>query len=212
MDKQDGKLPPGKSQEAGRTKILEAARSLFRSKIRHEISRQEIARSAGVVPGLMTYHFASNRDLVFAAVEPVLAEAISKLFVAIESSATLEDRFEQVIVLFLDFAERDAPLLDIFLEYATATSDENAQALIGSTVDKLGRFFAQAVDAGLIARDTNPRFLLLALWGMCRLVAGAQPVPLIVLDADVPPSRKRQQEADLILNLVLRGVGRPRDP
>jgi AcrR family transcriptional regulator len=195
-------------RDAGREKLLEAARTLFRAKTKYEVSRLEIARAAGVTPALLTYYFEDNRQLVLAATQPILAEAIAKLFTAIDSELPCPDRLHRVVTLFLDFAEHNAPLLDIFVDAAVDGHDHAAQMLIGSTLEKLSGFFAEAVEAGIIAPDVNPRFFLLALWGMCRLVGGAQPIALGAFASTTDPADLRRVQADLILDLALNGAGK----
>lgn len=195
------------ARDVGRQKILDAARALFRANIKHEVSRQDIARHAGVAPALMTYYFQSNWDLVFAVTRPILAQEISDLTKVIDSSASCEERLRRVIESFIDFAHHNAPLLDIFVAASIESGDQDAQLLIGSILDKLGQFFNQAVEVGVVAKETNPRFLLLALWGMCRLVGGAQPYPLPIIDPEMQIDNLQQLQADLILKLVMHGAG-----
>ena len=183
-----------------------AARKFFRTKVRPEVSRKEIARLAGATPALMSYHFASNAELVLGAAEPILAQAISKLVAVIEGPGLLEARLRQIIGLFIDFAQTDAMLLDVFVVTVMESADPDKQILILSCIEKLSLFISECVEANLMSRDTNPRFLLLALWGICRLVAEVPTLPFSIFDPGSDPRQQRETVSDLILNLVLHGT------
>lgn len=204
--KQDKRRQSRGARDSGREKLLEAARDFFRTNTRPEVSRQEIARLAGATPALMSYHFASNAELVLGAAQPILAQAIGKLIAVIDGPEPLEVRFRQIIGLFIDFARSDAILLDVFVVTIMEHADQGGQMLILSCIDKLSHFFGECVDASLMSRDTNPRFLLLALWGICRLVAEVPTLPFSIFDPGSDPRQQRETVSDLILNLVLHGA------
>lgn len=195
-----------RAAQDGRERLIDAARTLFRSKVRREVSRLDIARHAGVVPGLVTYYFESNAELVLAVTRPVLSEAIAKLVAALDAPASLEARLERSAVLFIDFARRNGALLDLFVEAVTESSDESGHALIHSCIDRLERFFREMVDARLVASDTDPTLLLMTMWGMCRLVGETPPLPLKNVRPDAGLGERTATEARFIAKLILQGA------
>lgn len=206
MTARDRQRRPRGARDVGREKLLTAARGLFRSRAKHEISRQDIARKAGMTPALMTYYFDTKADLVLAATKPVVAEAIAELMAVLDQQAPFPVRFREVILHFMDFAARNAPILDLFIESTLESGDEEARNLIVTCLDRLGNFFAAAVEAGAISRDTNPRFLLLTLWGTCRSVGEESPIPFQVIEGTSSRHALREMHADLILGLTLHGI------
>lgn len=197
------------ARDAGREKLLDAARALFRSKVRYEVSRQDIARHAGLTPALLTYYFATKADLVLAVTRPVMTEAIAKLVAVLESPLPLEERLKQSVVLFIDFARENSPILDLFVEAVLEGGSKSDQVLIDSCLEKLGRFFTEAVQAGLIAEDTHPRLLLLSMWGMCRLVGETPPIPIRIAALEAGLEGQKDADAEFITGLILRGTKPP---
>ena len=99
--------PRARGAQDGRRRHVDSAREIFRSRIRLDVSRLDIARHAGVAPGLMTYHFATSAELVFAVAKPILTEAIDKLFTALDSHHAAEERLKQTAVLFMNLARME---------------------------------------------------------------------------------------------------------
>ena len=91
----------------GRRRLVDSAREIFRLRIRLDVSRLDIARHAGVAPGLVTYHFPSNAALVFAVAKPFLTEAIDRLFTSLDSHHAAEERLKQTAILFMNFARME---------------------------------------------------------------------------------------------------------
>ena len=201
-----GPFAKARGAQDGRRRLIDSARAIFRSKIRLEVSRLDIARHAGVAPGLVTYHFASNAELVLAVTRPVLTEAIEKLFSALDTHQTVEERLEQSAVLFIDFARSNAPLLDVFVEAVTESGDEGGQALIHACIDRLERFFLEMVEARLVAPETDPTLLLMAMWGMCRLIGQTPPLPLKNVRPEAGRDERTATEARFITRVILQGA------
>lgn len=203
-----GKHPENKIRNAqdGRERLIESARAIFRSKVRREVSRLDIARHAGVVPGLVTYYFENNADLVLAVTRPVLSEAIGKLVEALNAPVSIEDRLEQSAVLFIDFARDNGTLLDLFVEAVTESGDESGQELIHACIDRLERFFTEMVEARLVSSETDPILLLMTMWGMCRLVGETPPLALKNVRPDAGLDERTTAEARFITKLILRGA------
>lgn len=158
----------------------------------------------------MSYHFSDNAELVLAATRPVMAEAISKLFAVLDEQTTLETRLRDILGLFIDFARVNGALLDIFVE--AIAQDEAGQALVQQCLARLNGFFTEAVEAQLFSTDSNPRFLLLALWGMCKLVAELPSLPYAIFDPGLSLDEQRRAEIELILKLMLHGVSASKTP
>ena len=158
----------------------------------------------------MSYHFSNNAELVLAATRPVMAEAISKLFAVLDERTSLETQLRDILGLFIDFARVNGALLDIFIE--AIAQDEAGQALVQQCLARLNGFFEEAVDAQLFSTDSNPRFLLLALWGMCKLVAELPSLPYAIFDPGLSLDEQRRAEVELILKLMLHGVSASKTP
>lgn len=89
------------SQEERRTQILEHARRLFSGKHPAAVSVEDVAREAGVTPGLVHHYFATKRGLYLAVVremlrggEPPVPEAAP--------GASLEDLLAESVERWLD--------------------------------------------------------------------------------------------------------------
>ncbi len=155
----------------------------------------------------MTYYFATKADLVLAATLPVMNKAVGDLFSVIDLPESFDLRFRKIIMQFISFAHENASLLDLFVEASMESGNKEAHNLINSCLHKLSIFLALAVEAGVIAQNTNPSFVLLALWGTCRSIGERVRFPIQVFDVDMPIEDVRTAQANLILNLFLRGTG-----
>lgn len=204
--KKQGEKQSRANRDAGRERLLDAARTLLRSKVTREVSRQKIARAAGLAPALVTYYFATKSDLVLAVTRPIMADAITKLLTAIDAPEPLEARLRRSIELFIDFARENGPILDLFVEAVLESGNESERALVDDCLDKLGLFLGQAIQAGLVAPNTKPRLLLLAMWGMCRLVGETPPLPVRIGEPETEIEAQRQAEVAFITALILRGA------
>ncbi|MDX7952601.1 TetR/AcrR family transcriptional regulator [Lichenihabitans sp. Uapishka_5] len=198
--------PKTRNPQDGRERLIESARAIFRSKVRREVSRLDIARHAGVAPGLVTYHFNSNAQLVLAVTRPVLGQAIAELFAALDAPLTVEERLNISAILFIDFAQLNGALLDLFVEAVTETGDEEGQALIHACIERLEQFFAEMVAARFVSADIDPVLLLMAMWGMCRLVGETPPLPLKNVRPNAGIEERTVAEARFITKLILQGV------
>jgi AcrR family transcriptional regulator len=93
----DLKTEKGKKSEETRSRILEAALSVFQERGFAQATMREIAAEAGVAVGAAYYYFDSKDALVMAFYERAQGEMFRESAVALERAKTLEARLRAII-------------------------------------------------------------------------------------------------------------------
>ncbi len=95
---------PGKAAHDGQTeeKILAAARKVFVKEGTAGARMQEIAAEAGVNQALLHYYFRSKDQLAQAVFRDVAGRLFPAIMMVLGSDATIEEKVEQVVHLYID--------------------------------------------------------------------------------------------------------------
>ena len=197
--------PANGSDEKGKEKLLEAAVQCLRAQTQVEVTRQDIARFAGVTPALVTYYFQSKSDLILAATQPILREAIENVIVVLRSDRSYRDRLKVMISMFIDFAAQNCRVLDAFVQASLQSDNKEGQDLVLSTFGEMQEFFRRGAEAGEW-RDFEPTFFIVALWGMCKFVGEPPAFSIPMLSLDVADEPLRNMQAEFIVELLTRGI------
>lgn len=88
--------------EATRTKLLAAARELFRDHGYGGVGTEEVVRRAEVTRGALYHHFADKRDLFRAVHEQVEAETIAAIAAEMQAASDPYELLETGVRAFLD--------------------------------------------------------------------------------------------------------------
>jgi AcrR family transcriptional regulator len=184
--------------EDRRAQILEAALKVFAAKGFKGATNRDIAREAGITPGLIYWYFASKEDLFFAILENRVAPGTFPL--PLEHMAAFPP--EQVLPVLAHFAlsrldnQDSMNLLKIFV--GEALYSEQIQAMANSTInrllDALSGYLAAQMDQGRLRRD-DP--LLCAQTFLAGLVAS------IMRRQFLRDSKLLAYSADQIVNTVV---------
>ena len=201
--------PPREENGKGLDKLLEGAREAIRSGPETNVSRQEIARRAGVTPALVTYYFPDQDELIRSATWPTVQEAIARLEDVLGSDGSYEIRLKGLIALFIDFTARNSRILDAFIETTGRSKDPESGRQIMTALKSLTLFFEEAGRDG-VWRGFDPTFFLFAVWGMCKFVAEPPALP-VQMFAHLDHAKLRDAQAGLIADLLVNGI-RKADP
>lgn len=115
------KLEKGKKAEETRSRILEAALSVFRERGFEKATMREIASEAGVAVGATYYYFDSKDALVMAFYEHAQGAMHSRIEEALDQAKTLEARLRAIISTKFEYFAPNRSLLSAL----TAHSDPN---------------------------------------------------------------------------------------
>lgn len=172
-----------------------------------DISRQEIAKSAGVTAALVSYYFPDKSSLIGAATKPILEGYIDEVNSIITSAQDHVQRLKQLVALFIRFSATDAGILNVFLDHISDLEDEQHKSLLLAALDQLTGFFQDGAKAGAW-RAMDATFVLFALWGMCKMVAEAPVLPIRMFSDETSPERILLKQADCVAELLINGIGR----
>src|SRR5689334_781276 len=95
-------LPAAATDGETEQRILTAARAVFIRRGTAGARMQEIAREAGVNQALLHYYFRSKERLSDAVFRQVAAGLFPTLVVTLGSDASLDQKIEQLVALYLD--------------------------------------------------------------------------------------------------------------
>src|SRR6266568_463423 len=148
--------------------ILAAAKSVFTEHGFAGASISDIARRAGVSDGLVYRYFTNKRDLLYHVLRVFYERIMTDLEADVLRQTRFEDRLHLLIGRHLDAFVADAALCRLFISEVRVASDYQ-----GSAFQELNRRYTailirivdEALAAGAIRRDVNPRLLRDVIFG-----------------------------------------------
>ncbi len=194
--------------EDRRGQILEAALKVFADKGFDRATNKDIARAAGITPGLIYHYFKSKRDLLLKAVEihsPLkVFRSITPAMLEMEPKAFLTSMLRKVLAV-LESAEFVA-MIRVFLPEAMRKGAlaPPVFAAIGEATAFLERYFKAKMKTGHLAPADAALTSHLLLGGLVDIVLRRQ----VIRDASVLRFSQDQIVGNLV-SLALEGL-RPR--
>jgi AcrR family transcriptional regulator len=170
--------PAQADAEATRALIVAATRALLREKKPARITREEIARRAGVDPALVRYYFGDKTSLFTEVILRVADELRARMNALPQSGPALDRLRDQLgawLATFLD----NPHFHDLVVDRVFYGEDPAARELLDRFVRRAFPTIEEAVTAGIEAgeiRPVEPRFVYLALVGLCEFFATASPL------------------------------------
>ncbi len=118
MTEKLAKISKPKKSEETRSRILEAALSVFRERGFEKATMREIAAEAGVAVGAAYYYFDSKDALVMAFYERAQGEMHAEIEAALDRAKTLEARLRAIISAKFTYFEPNRKLLGALSAHA----------------------------------------------------------------------------------------------
>jgi len=174
-----------------RSRILDAAHSVF---MRHGTAgarMQEIAREAGVNQALLHYYFRSKKGLADAVFRRAVMTIIPPVIQLLGSDTPLPDKIEHAVLLYLDNLSR-TPILPGYLLAELNHHPERAQQLFRAmtgldrnefaprVLSRLRAQIAEQVRAGTM-RPTRAEDLVITIASLCLFPFAARPMLTAIL-------------------------------
>lgn len=188
-----------------RTRILEAAVTLFAHKGYGSTSVREVVEAVGCTKPALYYHFGSKEELYLEAVQTRLREVVGVLEASVSSPGTAAARLERFArALLARVRERpDGVRLVLTAEHRPAGDTSPEVDLLSLHMEMLGRLAAlleQGREAGEVRSDLPAEELALAFIGMLHVhtmaaLYGVEPdvdAPAQILDIFFSGARPRE--------------------
>ncbi|HTP38897.1 MAG TPA: hypothetical protein VMI92_04930 [Steroidobacteraceae bacterium] len=203
--------PAGITQSVGRDALITKTCELLAQWPANEVTRAAVARAMNVDPSLIRYYFRDRAALLLAAIEKMtdqflrVAEeegargddsAVSRLRARLGAQLNLNSSYP----FFHQLVVNELPALD------TPVASRLQRELTKRGIDH----YTDIVKAGVneqSLRAVDPRFLFIAIIGMCDFFVSG--MPMLLKPAEQQPRRLaalRQQYLEFICNLLLDGL------
>ena len=202
--------PPRAQAGVGRDALIEFTRRLLQVKPPGKVTREEIARFAGVNPALIRYYFGDKSTLLTAVVEAIPQENLTRLRDTLSQQGTTAERLARRVQLLLQMhIENPYYHQLIFEQLWQGTSREQkrlSRQMIVPYYEEFSRLFAEGRQRNEL-RDVDPRFVHVAIIGLCELFINA---PYMLRDLfqikEITPDLVRRY-GDFVIDVLLRGIG-----
>jgi AcrR family transcriptional regulator len=163
---------PAVGQEA----LIAATRQVLRDKHPSRVTRLDIARAAGVDPGLIRYYFGDKDALITSVVVQASKELHDRQVETFHTPASARERLRMRIVNLLQTLYEDPHLHHLIVnEIIHGTSKkkvrERRHSMVHGSCEDLGKLIDEGVKSGEFRR-VDPRHLFLATVGACSFPMG----------------------------------------
>ena len=154
----------------GRAALIAATRELIKSMPPGQITRLDIARAAGVDPGLIRYYFGDKSALLVAAVLQAGTELRERQARGYAEGTSARDKIRRRIFILLETLYRDPSLHHLIIERIIHSRSKAARQLRHDLVYRTCDELAAVIEEGVVAgefRRVDHRHLFLATVGAC---------------------------------------------
>lgn len=174
------------------------------------LHRKQIADSAGVAAGLVTYYFTDEASLIEAAARPVIDVYLQRLKATLQDLSDPPAALRRLVLLLLEISRDNGQLLDNYIIYMKHNNvPHKADILVGSYTE-IDRFF-QTCEERKIFAPSNKAFMSTVLWGICKTVAQLPELAAFVQgEGGAREDQVAELMADMIVEMVVAAL-RPTD-
>ncbi len=202
--------PPRADPESTKAKLIAATRALMHGTKPARITRFDIAREAGVDPALVRYYF-GNKSAVFAEVIRVVSVELAAKRDALPKTGPVIDRLRAYLQAWLEVFVDNPHFHELVVEqvfYADEdASPQRLKKLISRAYPELERLIAEGVASGEL-RQTEPRFIYLAIIGVTEFFATASPLVEALFGKRGAATTLHRQYGDFAASLLIDGLRR----
>lgn len=170
--------PTQADPEVTKARIVAATRELLRHTKPTRVTREEIARAAGVDPGLVRYYF-GNTNSLFTLVIRKIGDDLHARLDALPAAASALDQLRDQASVWLQVFLDDPHFHDLVVDRVFHSADRTAREMLERFVQRAYPRIERAVSAGTKfgeLRKVDPRFVYLAFIGLCEFFATAGPL------------------------------------
>lgn len=170
--------PPRADAEDTRARLIAATRALLHTTKPAKVTRFDIAREAGVDPALVRYYF-GNKSAVFAEVIRSVTEELKTRRAALPKHGPVVERLRAYLGVWLEVFTENPHFHELVVEQVFYADEKEAPQRLRKFVERaypeLAELVAEGVAGGEL-RDTEPRFVYLAIVALTEFFATASPL------------------------------------
>jgi TetR/AcrR family transcriptional regulator len=193
----------------GRTELIEATRRLLADRPPSKIGRLDVARKADVDPALIRYYFGNLGNLMTEVTAMLTREMHGRIAVAEKGARNADDRVHKRIEAILQMLAETPYLSELIVQQIVHGKKDSARVarreMVTDSVVTLRALVEDAITTKRF-RAVDPRFLHIALIGICDFYFTGKPVLKELFGNKVPTVK---QYGDFVHQLIILGL-RPR--
>jgi AcrR family transcriptional regulator len=203
--------PPRTDPGVGREAIIDAARELLRFRPPAKVTREEIARYAGVNPALIRYYFGDKSNLLTAVVEVIADENLKRLKTALHRRGSATDKLRRRIELIMQMHIENPHYHQLIFEQLWQGESQTQKRLARKMVMPFYAEFRQIIIEGQRRgefRAVDPRLIHVATLSMCELFINAPYVLKELFRIETATAHLVSVYSRFVADLLLHGIGR----
>jgi TetR/AcrR family transcriptional regulator len=195
----------------GREALITAARTFLATTSPSQINRLEIARAAGVDPGLIRYYFGNKDELLAEAMERIALELRERTTTALASAGdrTPRERFVIMVQSFFSMMVTHPNYHQLIVEQIIHAKNARARALRRELTRGFQERLKELVADGQASGDfgaVDTRLLEIALIGMCEFFSSAWPVLEEMFGASTSRASVIERYGTFIADFTVKGI------
>jgi AcrR family transcriptional regulator len=205
-----GKGRPGEDGTVGKEAIVASTIELLRTRSPESLTLLEIAANAAIDPALIRYYFGNKDGLLTATVSRLMADRQEAHRALMPQQGSVEERLKRRIATGLEQQRANPNFHRMVVERIFDGQTADAREALEMTAARglaltVGFLHAGSGDTEL--RMVDPRFLNLALIGMCEFFVSAQPL-VETLCGQPMDDALLDSYADFVVDLIVNGLKR----
>jgi TetR/AcrR family transcriptional regulator len=186
--------------------LLAATRELLKTTSPTRLSLAEIARFAGVDRALIRYYYGNTDSLLVAATMEIWNELRQLSALSASPSATVQDKLQNWVRTLMHIM-RDNPhfhqmMMQLVLSGKDLRAKKGGEKIVAARIQEIGSWLDS--DERVSRLKIDPRFLFLALIGMCEQFFSSKSLVSTIFGEKAPSSELAQQYSDFIVQVVNR--------
>jgi AcrR family transcriptional regulator len=192
-----------------RSAIISATRELMKTQKPANITREAVARTAGVDPALIRYYFGDKGALFREVVWQTTDELHRKLAAVQEAPGTTIERLRARLHVWLDVFVSNPHYSELVVENVfyggLPESEEMLKTFVQRAFPDVERLVSEGVASGEI-RAVEPRFVYLTLIGLAEYYATAAPLIAELFGTPDAPREQAQAYGRYAADLMIDGL------
>jgi len=190
----------------GQAALLAATRELLKTTSPTRLSLAEIARFAGVDRALIRYYYGNTDGLLVAATMEIWNELRQLSALSASPSATVQDKLQNWVRTLMHIM-RDNPhfhqmMMQLVLSGKDLRAKSEGERIVAARVQEIGSWLDS--DERVFRLKIDPRFLFLALIGMCEQFFSSKSLVSTIFGEKASSSELAKEYSDFIVQVVNR--------